>query len=176
MKNLETNKIAAAILIAGLIALISGKIANGLYFPHEEEGAEAKRGFAVEVAATTGGEAGAAAAPEAPVDVAALMATANAAEGANVFKKCASCHTAEPGAGHRVGPNLAGVVGSPKARHSDYAYSDAIKAKGGNWSEEELFHFLKKPQAYIPGSKMTFAGLKNPQDIANVVAYLKAGK
>lgn len=171
MKNLEANKVAAAILVAGLLALASGKIADFLYNPVENT---EKRGFKVEVAEET--KPGEAAKAEEKMDVAALMAAANADNGAAVFKKCGACHSTEKGAGNKVGPNLNGVVGAAKGHVGDYAYSAALKGKGGNWSEEDLFQFLHKPGAFIPGTKMTFAGLSKPTEIADVVAYLKKQK
>ncbi len=169
MKNLETNKIAAAILVAGLIALVSGKIAEALY--HPEENVE-KRGFSVEVASSGSSESGAPAKDE-PVLVGKLMAEANAEEGAKIFKKCGSCHNAEKGGANKVGPNLAGVVGANKGTHPGFTYSDGMKSHPGKWSYEDLFAFIHKPSALIPGTKMTFAGLSNPKDIANVVAFLR---
>ncbi len=170
MKNLETNKIVAAVLVAGLIALITGKIADVLYSPahHEEE----KRGFsiAVEEAPT---DAGKDAKKEEPVDIGALLAAADAAAGEKEFKKCASCHTSDKGGPDRVGPNLAGIVGGKKAHSATFAYSDVLKAKGGTWSYDDLYHFLKKPKEFLPGTKMTFAGFSNPKDVANVIAYLR---
>lgn len=168
MKNLETNKIAAAILIAGLIALTSGKIADFLYHP---QASPEVRGFKVEVAEET--KPGAAAKVEEVIDIAALMATANADNGAAIFKKCVACHAVDKGAGHKVGPALYGIVGAAKAHHGDYAYSAALKGKGGNWGYDELFTFLKKPGAYVAGTKMSFAGINKPSEIADIIAYLR---
>ncbi len=168
MKNLEVNKVAAAILIAGLLAMASGKIADFLYHPVEEP---KTRGFKVEVAEeTTGGEA---AKVEEVIDIAALMAVANADNGAAIFKKCGACHSADKGTGHKVGPNIYGTLGAAKAHHADYAYSAALKGKGGNWTYEDMFAFLKKPAAFVPGTKMTFAGIGKPTEIADLVAYLR---
>lgn len=170
MKNLEGNKILAAVIIAGLIGIFSGKVAEVLY--HEET--SEKRGFSVEVSET--GEAGGAAVEEsAPVDIAAVMAAGNAENGAKLFKKCGACHTTEAGA-HRVGPSLHAIVDTNKAHSADYPYSDAMKAKGGKWTNEDLYHFINKPKDFMPGTKMTFAGLKKPEDIADIVAYLKTQK
>lgn len=168
MKNLETNKIVSAILLAGLIALASGKIADFLYRPTTEV---AKRGFQIEV--TEEAKPGEAPKEEEKVDIAALLAAANADNGAAVFKKCTACHSADKGTGNKVGPNLYGVLGAPKAAHADYAYSAALKGKGGNWGYAEIFEFLKKPGAYVPGTKMTFMGLGKSTEIADVVAYLR---
>jgi cytochrome c len=172
MKNLENNKIIAAILVAGLIALVTGKIADVLYHPTGHEGAEEqKRGFSVEVASSAGDSKEAA--KDVPLDIPALMAAADATAGEAVFKKCASCHDASKGGPNKVGPNLSGIVGDKRARKADFAYSDGMKAKDGSWTYDDLFHFLKKPKDFVNGTKMTFAGLSNPKDIANVIAYLR---
>jgi cytochrome c len=169
MKNLETNKIAAAILVAGLIALASGKVSAFLYQPVEEP---EKRGFQVAVAETakTGTEAPKA---EEKINVAALMAAANADNGAAIFKKCAACHSADKGAGNKVGPNLYGALGAAKGHLADYAYSSALKAKGGNWGYDDMFAFLTKPAAFVPGTKMSFPGISKPSEVADVIAYLR---
>lgn len=167
MKNLEKNKIAASILLAGLIALASGKVADFLYNP--EHGTEEKRGYKIEVAEEANTTS--TAKSDAPIDISALMKAASAENGANIYKKCASCHALEKGQ-HKVGPSLYGVVGSAKAHYADYAYSSGLKAKGGKWDYNDLFAFLKKPGAFISGTKMSFAGLNKPNDIADVVAFL----
>jgi cytochrome c len=169
MKDLEFNKIAASILVAGLIALVVGKVTNALYSPDEQE----KRGYQVEVA--SGNEAGGAAAEaEKPLDIPALMAAANAENGQTIFKKCVSCHSVEKSGAHKVGPNLWGIIGLKSAHHADFAYSSALKEKNITWGYSELFAFLKKPSAYAPGTKMSFAGLRKPEEIADVIAYLRA--
>jgi cytochrome c len=102
-------------------------------------------------------------------------AAGDAAAGAQVFKKCAACHTAtEPQ--NRVGPSLMGVVGRAVATYPDYGYSNAMKAFGEDgkvWDEAQLSEYLLSPKAMVPGTKRTFAGLKKPQDIENLIAYLK---
>jgi cytochrome c len=85
-----------------------------------------------------------------------------------------TCHTLEKGGPNRVGPNLWGVVDRPRASHPGYNYSSAMKAaKGGKWTFEELDKFLTHPQGYIRGTKMTFAGFQNPDQRANLIAYLR---
>ncbi len=105
----------------------------------------------------------------------AALADGDAAKGAQVFKKnCLVCHNAtDPKA--KVGPSLQGIVGRPVASLADYKYSDGMKTFGAGktWSEEELTAYLPNPKDLVPGTKMAFAGLKAPQDIADLVAYLK---
>ncbi|HEV7309495.1 cytochrome c family protein [Ensifer sp.] len=106
----------------------------------------------------------------------AAHAGGDATAGAQVFRKCAACHTASEPV-NRVGPSLLGVVGRPAASVADYSYSDAMKAFGAAghvWDEATLAEYLLSPKAMVGATKMTFAGLKKPQDIADVIAYLKA--
>ena len=102
-------------------------------------------------------------------------AAGDAAAGAQVFKKCGACHTAtEPM--NRVGPSLMGVIGRPVATFSGYNYSSAMTAFGEDgkvWDEERLSEYLMAPKAMVPGTKMSFPGLKKPQEIADIIAYLK---
>ena len=103
------------------------------------------------------------------------FAEGNAIAGKAVFKKCAPCHSTEPV--NRVGPTLAGIVGRPVATIADYSYSPAMRAfaDGGRiWSEVQIAEYLLSPKAMVPGTRMTFAGLKKIEDIANLIAYLKA--
>jgi len=106
----------------------------------------------------------------------AAHAGGDATAGAAVFRKCAACHTASEPV-NRVGPSLMGVVGRPVASVADYNYSEAMKtfgAEGHVWDEATLSEYLLSPKAMVGGTKMTFPGLKKPQDIADVIAYLKA--
>ncbi len=107
--------------------------------------------------------------------VVALLASASAEDGAVTFRRCVTCHTNKKDAPSTVAPNLWNVVGSPKAGHADFAskYSDAMKAKGGEWSYESLAEFIRSPRGYIPGTKMIFQGIKDPAEIANLIAYLR---
>lgn len=103
------------------------------------------------------------------------MADGDAAAGAQVFKKnCMVCHNATEDK-NKVGPTLHGVVGRPVASVADFKYSDAMKkfGEGKTWTEDELKAYLPNPRELVPGTKMAFAGLKSPEDIANLVAYLK---
>ncbi|HKY80375.1 MAG TPA: cytochrome c family protein [Sphingobium sp.] len=115
--------------------------------------------------------AGAAAA--APVaDLGSLLATADANAGKAKIQLCASCHDFTQGGPNRIGPNLWGVVGRGVASHAGFAYSPAMKAHGGNWGYQDLYEFLGSPARDVPGTKMSFAGLRRPEDRAAVIRYL----
>jgi cytochrome c len=182
--TMEANKIAASIFLAGIIAMIAGFIAEGVYPGAKTHGAshtEAKRGYTIAGAeAFELGASGTAAAPAAdtgPVDIAPFMAKADIAEGAKLIKRCTACHTFEKGGKNGVGPNNYGVVGGPVAHVADFNYSEAILAKKGEkWTEQNLSDFLANPKAYAPGNKMAFAGLKKPEDRANLIKYIESIK
>lgn len=166
MSGLELNKVVAAVLVAGLVAMVTGNLADILYKPK----LDFKPGYVVEVTETA---VGGAAAVDVPVDVIALLAKANADNGANLVKKCDMCHDTSKGGPNRVGPNLWGVVGNKKGHRTDYQYSKALLEKGGTWTYEDLYHMINKPSSFIPGTKMTFMGFKKPEDIVDVIAYLR---
>jgi cytochrome c len=112
------------------------------------------------------------AAAEEPIAV--YLAKADAAKGENVFKKCAACHNAEPGGANALGPGLYGVMGNPVAGHPGFAFSEPLKSKGGTWDWETMSAWLANPKKFAQGTKMTFAGLGNPQDRADVMAFLNS--
>jgi cytochrome c len=111
--------------------------------------------------------------PDAPL--AARMSTADADHGARLFRQCAGCHTIGEGAGDRGGPGLYGVVGRViGAGSSRYAYTGALREKGGTWTPDALDRWLANPQRFVPGTKMVFAGMSDGNDRADVIAYLAA--
>ena len=172
MPNLELNKIVASVLVAGIIAMLVGFIADGLY----EEGAQAKhRGYQLEVKAPTQTEQ-----PNAPqdesFDINEFLKTADTSRGAKIFAKCAACHDISKGGPNKVGPNLYAVVGAKHAHSPTYSYSASMLASSGVWTQEELALFLHNPRKYIPGTKMSFIGLSKPQDIADVIKYLETNQ
>jgi cytochrome c len=98
---------------------------------------------------------------------------ANVMHGEMLAEQCMACHDFTKNGPNKIGPNLWGVVGRPRASHPGYMYSPAMKAKGGSWSYAELFQFLRQPQVFIPGTKMTFGGFPRPQDRLDVIAWLR---
>lgn len=167
--SLEFNKVAGGILLAGVIAMITGFVADGLYNPKTPE----KRGFSIEVAeaSATDGKA----APVAEIDIGTLLAAADVAKGdVSSHKKCVSCHTFGAGEPDKVGPNLNGIVGKKIAGKAGYAYSAALTGHGGNWDYDALNKWLKAPASFAKGNKMAFAGVKNDAERADIIMYLKS--
>ncbi|HYU96019.1 MAG TPA: cytochrome c family protein [Sphingomicrobium sp.] len=158
------NTIAGWVLFAGIVALGSSIVAGEMFHSERPE----KMGYPIEGVAQEG-EDGAAVA-EQPIE--AFLAKADAAKGADVFKKCAACHNADKGGANAVGPNLWGVLGEPVGQGRGFSFSPALSGKGGNWNWDNLSQWLTSPKAFAPGTKMTFAGISNPQDRANVMAFL----
>ncbi|MEO9129671.1 MAG: cytochrome c family protein [Sphingomonas sp.] len=163
----RTNTIAGWVLGACGAAL-GLSIVSGMVFHSEKP---EKMGYPIEAPADAGG--GGAAAPEVPI--ATLLATADPAKGAEVFKKCTACHTIAQGAANGLGPNLYATVGEEiAAGKGGFAFSDALKAKGGKWDFDKLNAWLTSPRTFASGTKMTFAGLGSAQDRANVIVYLNS--
>jgi len=110
---------------------------------------------------------------QAPTPPPTALPVGKADDGQTVFKRCLACHQIGPGAKNSIGPSLNGVVGRKAGTYPGYAYSDANKNSGVVWTEAALAQYLPSPKDFIPGTKMTFAGLPMPQDVANVIAYLR---
>jgi cytochrome c len=169
MNSFELNKILGAVLATCLILLALNIGASALFAPEKP----AKPGYAIAVKETGEGGKPAAAEPEKPIAV--LLASASAEKGAAAAKQCASCHTFEKGGPNRVGPNLSDIVGHERGTgRGGFNFSAAMKAKGGQWTYDELNKFLKDPRGYIPGTNMTFAGLSRDSQRADVIAYLRS--
>jgi len=149
---------------------VAVKIAAGFIFEVEPP---AKPGYIVQGVAETAGPTQTAAAEETLPDWGTVLPKANVADGKSTSTKCEQCHDLSKGGPNKIGPNLWGVVGRPRASHAGFDYSSAMKSKGGSWSYDELFKFLKSPGAYIPGTKMSFAGLRSETDRINLIAYLR---
>lgn len=112
------------------------------------------------------------AASEAPVDLGTLLAAADANAGKDKAKACVSCHDFTQGGPNRIGPNLWGVVGRDIGGHAGFAYSSVMTGAPGSWTYEQLFTYLASPARSMPGTKMSFAGLRRPEDRAAVIKYL----
>jgi cytochrome c len=171
MDELAFNKVAAAVLTAGIIAMVCGIIANIAVRPQLlEKPAYAIAGVeASKSAAAAGGEAA-----KGPEPIQPLMASADAKAGEQVAKKCAVCHTFDKGGKNLIGPNLWGVVGRARASEPGFTYSDAMKAKGGTWTVPDLVQFIANPKAFVPGTAMTFTGIPRAGERADVAAYLNS--
>jgi len=160
------NTIAGWTLFAGIVALGSS-IASGLYFQADKPHRPHEMGFPIEGVVEAGAEEG--------PDLGTLLAAADVAKGEATFAKCTACHTINQGGANGIGPNLFGIVGKPIGKHAaGFAYSSDLAGHGGNWDYQNLSDWLHSPKGFAPGTKMTFAGLGDAQDRANVIAYLKA--
>lgn len=171
MNSFELNKIAAAVLLAGIIAMVTGFLSDELVKSKPlKESVYKVQGL--ETAAPA--DAAPAGEPEKIEPIAPLLAAAKVADGEAAAKKCAACHSFNKGGANKVGPNLWDIVGANHAHIDGYAYSAAIVAmKSKPWNYEELNAFLLNPRAYAPGTKMAFAGIKKAEERAALIAYLR---
>jgi cytochrome c len=167
MASLETNKALAAILTAGIIASGAGVISRIIYHPSMPE----ENAYVIEV--PEGETAGAAAEAEvAPLPV--LLAAATPDAGQSEAKACTACHDFAQGGAAKIGPPLWEVVGRDIASVEGFAYSDALLEKEGQWTFEALNGFLENPKGWAPGTKMAYAGIRKPEDRADVLVYLRS--
>ena len=147
------NTTAGWVLFAGIIALGASIVAGETFHSERPE----KMGYPIAGVAVEG--AGGSAAEE-PIE--AFLAKADPAKGAQVFNKCAACHNATKGGPNGLGPNLWDVLGEPVGQGKGFAFSDALSKKGGTWNWDNLSQWLSSPRTFAAGTKMTFAGLSNP--------------
>jgi cytochrome c len=167
MDGFELNKIVGAVLGTLLVTMALGLAAEAIYHTEKPE----KPGFAIEVAEapTEADEAGPAGTP-----IAARLAAANPEEGMTAGRPCLACHSYEKGGPQKTGPNLWEIVGRAPGAVPGFAYSDAMKAKAGEpWTYDTLDRFIADPKGYLPGTKMSYSGLKREDARADLIAYLR---
>ena len=160
------NTIAGWTLFSGIVALGLSSL-SGHYFEANKEHRPHKMGYEIEgVVSSEGGAA-------AVVPLETLLAAADPAKGEATFKKCTSCHTINTGGANGIGPNLYGIVGKPVGKHAaGFAYSTDLAGHGGNWDFANLNEWLASPKKFASGTKMSFAGLGNAEERANLIVYL----
>lgn len=163
------NTAAGWVLFAGIVGLGLSAVSSG-YFSADRPHSPHEGGYAIEGVE----EDGAGGADEGP-GLAALLASGDAAAGEKAAQgRCGTCHTFDQGGAAKQGPNLWAVLGKPIGKHAaGFAYSSALSGHGGDWSYENMDAWLKSPKAFAPGTKMSFAGLSNGQDRANIMLYLQ---
>ena len=173
MDSFEINKIIASILLTALIIIGIGKIVDILFYVEkpklsaykvegiDQDSSSQQKSIKTEQAVKA-------------VDIKTLLAMGDLAHGEKVFKKCTACHMIAPDGKNKIGPNLWGVIGRTAGAINDYNYSKAMKAYAKEWTFEEMNSYLIKPQAYIKGTKMAFAGLRKEKDRASVILYMNS--
>jgi len=170
MDSFELNKVLGAVLGTLLFVMGVGFLAEAIYHPIEGRGP----GYALP-SASPEAESGGAGEMEAVADLGTLLGSADPTAGEAAARKCTGCHNFAQGAGNKQGPELYGVVGRPIGTLPDFAYSDGMlehKAKGDIWTYENLNAFITSPKTFTPGTKMSFPGIKDDKERANVLAYL----
>ncbi len=169
MDSFELNKLIGAFLAVAFVVFSVSIVSDSIFATHAPE----NPGYALEVVEQ---EAGGAEPAEAGPSIAELLQTADAAAGESAFRKCQACHTPDEGGANKVGPNLWDIVNRPVASHEGFSYSAGMRefaADGTVWDYDHLSEFLKAPRSYVSGTAMAFAGIKNPEEEANLIAYLR---
>ncbi len=166
LETTDGNKLAMALLGTLLGTMALGVISNGIYAPNKA----LKPGYDLPGASEAPAAAAKPAVAETPFPV--ELASADVSKGQADTHICQTCHSFEKGGPAKVGPPLWGVVGRPKGSIAGFNYSDGMKSKGGDWTYDDLNQFLTKPSAYVPGTKMTYAGESEESKRADIVDYL----
>ena len=168
MDSFEVNKIIAAVLLIALIVIGIGKISDIAFHIDKPE----KSAYKVEIQVNNSETNSKVEKVVEKIDISSLLALGDISHGEKVFKKCAACHLINKGGENKIGPALYGIIGRKVASKEDYKYSKAMASYDKNWTFEEMNGYLKKPQSYIKGTKMAFAGLRKERDRASVLLYL----
>jgi len=169
MDSFEWNKIIGAVLGTAIFIFVVRVVADTIYEPEKPT----KPGYVVEGVVENPAGGAAAPAEEAMPDWGTVLPKADAAQGKATSSKCEACHDTSSAKTIKIGPPLYGVVDRPRASIAGFSYSAAMKGKGGTWTYDELFKFLKSPGAYIQGTKMSFAGISRAEDRINLIAFLR---
>ena len=173
MDSFELNKIIAAVLLTALIIIGIGKFTD-LLFHVEKPKESAYKIEGLEDISTLASAAKSETNEIEAVDIKALLAMGDLGHGEKVFKKCSACHMIASNGKNMIGPNLWSVIGRTAGSVSDYKYSKAMIAYGKEWTFEEMNSYLIKPQAYVKGTKMAFAGLRKEKDRASVILFMNS--
>jgi cytochrome c len=171
MDSFELNKIIAAVLITALIVIGINKIGDSIFYV-EKTKQSAYKIEGVELVSSTGITADVKEVVQ--LNIREILALGDTAHGEKVFKKCSACHMIASGGKNMIGPNLWSVIGRTAGSVSDYKYSKAMVAYGKEWTFEEMNSYLIKPQAYVKGTKMAFAGLRKEKDRASVILFMNS--
>jgi cytochrome c len=166
MDSFELNKIMGAILGTCLFVLSLSIVSGGLFASHTPK----KAGYEIAVADDKAGQKQAAAEPQIPLEN--LLNEASAEKGASVARQCVACHEFAKGGPNKVGPGLYGIVNNDAGQHTGFNYSNAMKNKKGKWTLEALDKYLENPSKIVPGTSMTFLGIRRATDRAAVIVYL----
>jgi cytochrome c len=166
MDSFELNKVMGAILGTCLFVLSLSIVSGGIFASHTPK----KAGYEIAVKDDKAGDPKAAAEPAVPFEN--LLAEANPEKGASVARQCVACHEFAKGGPNKVGPGLWNVVNADVGTHAGFNYSNPMKNKKGKWTLEALDKFLENPSKTVPGTSMTFLGIRRATDRAAVIAYL----
>lgn len=170
MDSFEWNKIVMALLLALVVMKTADLASDALVHPQMLT----KNAYAIEGVEEVAGATAVKEEPLQPIEP--LLASASVDQGKEVAKQCLQCHSFEKGGPNKIGPNLNACFEGDIAAHEGFAYSAALKDKKDKWTAENLNHFLFKPREFASGTKMSFAGLKKPEDRAAVIKYLQSLK
>lgn len=171
-RDFEFDKIVIAAALGIFVFIMSANIGDMLYLPNKNP---VNKGYSITITEMNTVVSASQGLPEV-IDMKAVLATADVELGKKAFNQCAICHTINKGEINKIGPNLWGIVNSPTAKHAGFAYSEAMKkrsSEGKIWDLESLYRYIYAPRKYIEGTKMAFSGIKNDQERANLIMYLR---